>query len=201
MAPGDARRPAVGNVVRVRFSKWGRQPHWGMDLRYLGSDEYGRWLGAPTGFWMSRPGRALASDVDVAILIPEDAPFVASFNGPGHDTCDIYVDVTTVPVWGREDEEAVVRAVDLDLDVYRDLAGATRIDDEDEFAEHQVSYGYPQDTIDLARRSCHDVASAIEAEEEPWRSVGHRWVCLAARSVPVPRRRAAGIPRPAGPGR
>lgn len=201
MAPGDSRRLTVGSVVRVRFSKWGGHPHWEMDLRCLGTDEHGTWVGGAKGFWMSRPGMGLESVVDVAILVPEDAPFVALFNGPGHDTCDIYVDVTTVPVWDREDEEAVVRAVDLDLDVYRDLAGATRIDDEDEFAEHQVSYGYPQETIDLARRSCLDVVAAIEAEDEPWRSVGHRWAYLAARSAPVPRRRAAGIPRSAGPGR
>jgi len=175
-----------GDLVRLRFSKWGGHPHWAMDLRYLGTDEHGTWLGGAKGFWMSRPGMGLESVVDVAILIPEHAPFVASFNGPGHDTCDIYVDMTTVPAWGTDGGDAVARAVDLD--VLRGLDGVTRVDDEDEFAEHQVSYRYPKEVVELALRSCTEVTAGIEQDREPWRSVGHRWASLAARSVPVPRR-------------
>jgi hypothetical protein len=37
----------------------------------------------------------------------------------------------------------VVTAVDLDLDVIERFDGGVFVDDEDEFAEHQVAYGYP----------------------------------------------------------
>ena len=41
----------------------------------------------------------------------------------------------------------MLRAVDLDLDVVRGFNGTVIVDDEDEFAEHQVAYGYPEDVI------------------------------------------------------
>lgn len=171
----------VGDLVAVRFTKWGERPHWELDLRYLGADEHGHWLGAPRGFRMHRPGMALDSRIDVAMLIPPDRAWMATFNGPGHDTCDIYVDVTTVPDWAG----ATVRAVDLDLDVYRGLDGSVLVDDEDEFAEHQVRYGYPPDVVALAERSRAELTAAIRAGEEPWASVGHRWVEVASQALPV----------------
>jgi hypothetical protein len=171
----------LGAVVEVRFVKWGDQPHWEMDLRYLGEDEYGLWVGGPKGFHMSRPGMTLDSRTDVAMLVPRGKPFVASFNGPGHGTCDIYVDISTVPVW----EGARMQAVDLDLDVVRALDGTVLVDDEDEFAEHQVSYGYPTDVIELAERSCADVMASMSAAAEPWATVGHRWVEVAAGTASV----------------
>ncbi len=171
----------VGDVVEVRFTKWGERPHWELDLRYLGADEHGHWLGGPRGFPLHRPGVALASRTDVAMLIPAGQAWIARFNGPGHHACDIYVDVTTVPDW----EGATVRAVDLDLDVYRALDGSVLVDDEDEFAEHQARYRYPPDIVALAERSCAELAAAIGAGEEPWASVGHRWVEVASQVLPV----------------
>ena len=65
----------------------------------------------------------------------------------------------------------MLRAVDLDLDVIRlpdplppvesapwDVPpagpGEVFVDDEDEFAEHQVLYGYPADVVAAAQASC-----------------------------------------------
>ncbi len=180
----------VGDVVAVRFAKWGERPHWAMDLRYLGEDKHGHWAGGPKGFHMSRPGLALDSVVDLAMLVPRAQPFVASFHGPCQ-WCDIYVDISTVPVW----DGSTMRAVDLDLDVVRALDGrGVLVDDEDEFAAHQVSYGYPPDVIALAKRSCDDVVAAMTAAGEPWATVGHGWVEVAARTAPVPRGESAGSP-------
>jgi len=39
--------------------------------------------------------------------------------------------------------------------------------DEDEFADHQVSLGYPTEIVTLAQRSCADVRRALEAGEAP----------------------------------
>jgi protein associated with RNAse G/E len=44
------------------------------------------------------------------------------------------------------------------------------VDDEDEFAEHQVKYGYPADVIATAQETCDRLVGAV-ATEEPFLSV------------------------------
>ena len=46
----------------------------------------------------------------------------------------------------------VLRAIDLDLDVLRVPSGRVWVDDEDEFAEHRLSFGYPPELVTPARR-------------------------------------------------
>lgn len=162
----------------LRFSKWGERPHWAMDLRYLGSDDFGHWIGAPAGMPMARPGLSAVTTAACATLVPPGAGFVATFNGSGHDSCDLYVDISSVPVW----DGTTVRAVDLDLDVIRRLDGSVFVDDEDEFAEHQELFGYPPEVVTAAQASCDAVHAAVLAGEEPWASVGARWVEVGART-------------------
>jgi uncharacterized protein len=163
-----------GDVVPVRFGKWGGRPHWEMDLRYLGSDQFGEWLGSPAGMPMRRPGMSTRTDAECAFLVPRAADFVASFNGRGVPTA-IYVDVTDRPHW----DGGTVRAVDLDLDVVKKWEGTVLVDDEDEFAEHQAELGYPADVVDAAQRSCDALVAAIAGGVEPWATVGHRWCAEA----------------------
>ncbi len=87
-------------------------------------------------------------------------------------TLSIYTDITTPPVWDGD----TVCMLDLDLDVIQTLDGRVLVVDEDEFAENQVSYGYPEELIALARTSCDDVAAAMRARMEPYRSVGWSWL-------------------------
>jgi myo-inositol catabolism protein IolC len=171
----------VGDVVGIRFTKWGDHQHWELDARYLGADEHGWWVGAPAGMPMSRPGVATTTASATALLVPRHAAYVATFYGPGEPACDIYVDMATVPVW----EGRTVRAVDLDLDVIRLRDGRVVIDDEDEFLEHQVSLSYPDWVVTLAQDSCDAVVAAVSADEEPWRSVGHRWAEVGAATTPA----------------
>ena len=168
-----------GDVVPVRFAKWGGRPHWEMDLRYLGSDRFGDWLGSPAGMPMRRPGWTTRTHTECAFLVPRDADFVASFNGRGVPTA-IYVDVTDRPWWDGD----TVRAVDLDLDVVHAWDGTLLVDDEDEFAEHQLEFGYPRQVVDAAQRSCEAVVTAIARADEPWASVGHTW-CAQAVDLPL----------------
>jgi protein associated with RNAse G/E len=86
---------------------------------------------------------------------------------------ELYVDITTPPVWHGD----LVTAVDLDLDVIRRFDGTWFVDDEDEFAEHQVSYGYPADVVAAAEAECARVSEEIRsgatlfanATAAPWR--------------------------------
>jgi hypothetical protein len=163
-----------GDVVPVRFGKWGGRPHWEMDLRYLGSDRFGEWLGSPPGMPMRRPGMTTSTDAECAFLVPHEGDFVASFNGRDVATA-IYVDVTDTPRWDGD----TVRAVDLDLDVITAWDGTVLVDDEDEFAEHQVEYGYPVEVVEAAQRSCDALVAAISGGQEPWATVGHAWCAQA----------------------
>ena len=115
----------VTSPVRVVARKWPDRAHWEHDALRLGEDDHGVWLGAPPGTYLSRPGAAFHSDQAHVTLVPRDGAFVATFYGRGGSAhCDVYVDITTVPVWDGD----TVTAVDLDLDVVRGWTGRVWVD-------------------------------------------------------------------------
>ena len=82
-----------------------------------------------------------------------------------------YVDMTTVPVWdGR-----TVRAVDLDLDVIEGLDREVFVDDQDEFDEHRVEYGYPREVVDLAMATRDIVLTAVRDKHPPFDGSAAPW--------------------------
>ena len=128
---------------------------------------------------MSRPGYALVSQHDQVGLIPPPGDGRRA-GVPGdvpraHPAPTwVYVDMTTPPVWDGE----VVRAVDLDLDVIRMREGSVVVDDEDEFAEHQVTLGYPPEVVALAEASRDRVHAAILDEAPPYDGSHERWLAV-----------------------
>ena len=148
--------------VRVEMTKWGHRPHWEFDAVLLGSDEHGDWIGIPAGTPMLRPGAEFTPPVDSVVLVPagssaEDRPWwLATFYAPGFRV-EVYVDITAPARW----DGPVLRAVDLDLDVVRGETGRVWVDDEDEFAEHRVAFGYPDNVVGSASRSCDDVHALV----------------------------------------
>jgi predicted RNA-binding protein associated with RNAse of E/G family len=169
------------------MSKWGDRPHWHFEGTLLGTDRHGTWLGFPTGTRNERPGFAFDSEVDAVTLAPREGWFFATFHRPGI-WCDLYVDVATPARWDGD----VLRSVDLDLDVIRmvDSAptasrwalppkapwGEVFIDDEDEFAEHQGAYGYPDDVVAAARASADAVLDAVRAGRAPFDGSHQQWL-------------------------
>ena len=175
-----------GTLVRCEMTKWGDRPHWSFDAVHLGSDEHGEWVGVPRGTRHTRPGHEFHSSVDSITLVPRDAWHLPTFQAPGI-WCDLYIDIATPATW----DDHVLRAVDLDLDVIRmsdpppagidgtpeaeHPAGEIWIDDEDEFAEHQVAYGYPADVIAAAQSSCDAVFAAVSAGVAPYDGSAGAW--------------------------
>jgi protein associated with RNAse G/E len=104
-------------------------------------------------------------------LVPRGVGWVATFHAPGwHLTT--YVDMTSVPWW----DGTTCRAVDLDLDVVRGAGGEVVVDDEDEFAVHQVRYGYPPEVVSLAEESCAWVLEQVRAGRAPFdEATAARW--------------------------
>ena len=76
-----------------------------------------------------------------------------------------YVNVATPATWS----DGTLRFVDLDLDViWRAETNEVILDDEDEFALHQVRFGYPSDLIALAQRSGEEVRAMIARRAYPF---------------------------------
>ncbi|WP_433825221.1 DUF402 domain-containing protein [Actinoplanes sp. CA-015351] len=150
----------------MRFTKWGGKLHWHYPLEPIGSDEHGLWFGARSGTIMTRGyEEPVRQPHDFITLVPSAGDWIASFNPSTADTeVAVYVDVTTLPSY----EGGVVRAVDLDLDVVRLFDGSVRVLDEDEFAEHQILYGYPPPVIAQARATTDDLVSRLTAAIEPF---------------------------------
>jgi predicted RNA-binding protein associated with RNAse of E/G family len=157
--------------MRYESTKWGGRPHWHFDAVLLGTDAYGRWLGAPAGTWLQRGVEPpVRWPCDFAVLVPATGDWVACFNASGK--YQLYIDVTgPVTIDGN-----TVRADDLDLDVVRLPTGEVRLLDEEEFAAHQLILGYPAAVIVQARATADWLMRAVEADVEPFATVGAAWL-------------------------
>ena len=152
--------PRPGDLLAGRYTKWGGRRHHGASLVYLGADQHGHWLADPAGkHWSGGPAE-FTSKADNILLVPVERGFTAMFYD-AHPVVPfaIYVDIATIP----ELTATTVTAVDLDLDVILERDGRLFIDDEDEFAENQVAYGYPADVIAAAEAECHQVYDEIRS--------------------------------------
>jgi hypothetical protein len=176
-----------GTRVHCEMSKWGGRPHWEYDGTYLGTDELGDWIGFPTGTRFTRPGQDFTARNDQVGLVPapvdgtgERPWFLATFHSTGGTlwpalggaVVAVYVDMTSPAEW----DGTTLRAVDLDLDVIRGMNDRVVIDDEDEFEEHQVAFGYPADVIAAARTSCDRVHAAVVAGLSPYDGSHRPWL-------------------------
>jgi hypothetical protein len=169
-----------GSLVRIEVTKWGERPHWVYAGRWLGHDDHGGWIGFRAGSRFSRPGRDYTAPYDQVALVPAAGPeeqrgWLATFHAAGGPV-QVYVDITTPPVWDAD----VVHAVDLDLDVVRGSTGSTWVEDEDEFAEHRVTLGYPAALVAAALASCERVEHAVRAGHAPYDGSHRRWLDVLA---------------------
>jgi uncharacterized protein len=164
----------------MRFTKWGGKKHWTYELEPLGRDRFGSWYGGRAGISLQRgDDEPVTQGHDFVQLIPDRGWYVAAYNDVADARLEIYVDVTTPPVITGD----VIEAVDLDLDVLRARDGRVLLDDEDEFEEHQVLYGYPPEIIEGAKASADRLMVAVRARDEPFGAVGEGWLIRYAASA------------------
>ena len=168
---------------RIHFSKWDGRAHWSCDdIVTLGADDVGTWIGWYAGTHWERPayedkpGAAFDAAGDQVMLLPHDRWFTMTFyERVGELKLRTYTDITTVPrlvgdLWS---------VVDLDLDVCEWFEWAVTVDDEDEFAQHSVAFGYPPEVIAAATSECDRVVDEVrsgaaafdETVAQRWRSV------------------------------
>jgi protein associated with RNAse G/E len=163
--------------VRVVWRKYDESLHWHQTMTLLGEDEHGTWVGAPAGM-ISRKGEdgpPVATKQPHVMLIPREGWWTAAFYGPPTHL-DIYIDISTPPRWPDAGE---VTMVDLDLDVVRRQADQyVTIVDQDEFAEHQLRYGYPPEVIATAEETADRLYAAVLARADPFAGNHLRWLDL-----------------------
>jgi hypothetical protein len=148
-------------------------------MERLGADEHGIWLWAPAGTELRRGHeKPIAARHGFVKLVPAGQWWTGIWNDGRQDagrSIRTYVDVITPAVWEGE----TVRMVDLDLDVVHRSDGTVDIDDEDEFEDHKVAFGYPEHVVDRARTEAARLVLALERRNEPFGEAGHRWLEVA----------------------
>ena len=161
--------------VRVVYTKYDGSLHWHYTMRYLGEDTHGVWLGAPGGTPSQRGSEPpiILEQPWVQLIPAGDQWWSAVFNGEPAAT-EIYCDIGTPARWV---DSAEVTMVDLDLDVVRRRADhQVLLLDEDEFAAHQIRYGYPAEVIRQAAQAAAWLLAAVSAGGEPFASDHLGWL-------------------------
>ncbi|MCM2429297.1 DUF402 domain-containing protein [Streptomyces sp. RKAG337] len=164
----------MSDDVRVEYRKYDGSLHWNMAVHRLGEDEHGVWLGAPADSVMRKGhGPEVPCPEAQVLLFPRQGWWTAAFNAAPRST-EIYCDITTPPEWRSA---SLVTMVDLDLDVIRKRGKPTPLlVDEDEFAEHQVRYGYPADVIEQAAAAAQWLMRQVGDGAEPFTTVYRSWL-------------------------
>lgn len=163
--------PSVESVT-IQFYKNPDILHWGFDGLLLGDDDYGRWVALPKGSrrWKGeiewRP-----TGEDAVQCFPHDGWWVLHYNGPAV-LGSHFVDISTQPTW----REGRMEMIDLDLDLIVFCDGTVQIEDEDEFAVHQIQFGYTPVMIERARAETEELAARLRRREEPFFEVAESWL-------------------------
>lgn len=165
----------------LQWRKWDGSPHWTNEEIYLGADQWGDWLGQPSGWRSARPGREfLAISPDVTLIPRSDAEHGADYAVTVHRRhpkgMRIYIDLG----WNLRWEDArdldpvsgmpiLATGIDMDLDVVRvEGERGTWVDDRDEWAEHSISYGYPGAVITQLEALALDLEQRVRAQVAPF---------------------------------
>ncbi|MDF1595012.1 MAG: DUF402 domain-containing protein [Acidimicrobiia bacterium] len=161
-------------MITVEYRKHPDTLHWNYEAELLGDDEFGTWLGVPTGTELRKGTEPAKAMEGFFVQCVAPGRWWTVVRNTEHRTSH-YVDIITPAVWERTD---YVTMVDLDLDVVRLTDGTVMIEDEDEFLLHQTSLAYPDFWVDKARVTAADVHIALEGLREPFGRVADGWLAL-----------------------
>lgn len=151
--------------VSLVATKWDGSLNCRMTAAALGEDADGSWLGTTPGWLMERATRTLTIPYSCVFYVPKDRGYLARFSDPNSDArALLYVDITTVPQWGR----GSVDMIDLDLDVVRDQQGVVKAVDEDEFDVNAARFSYPEEVVARARAELDAVMRMIRSHQGPF---------------------------------
>jgi uncharacterized protein len=157
----------VAETVRVRYRKYDGSAHRDYPARRLADDAHGTWLGVDAGTASIYHGRPSIEQIPFVLLVPRERWWTAMFNPPPR-TSEVYCDITCPARW---QDDGTVDLVDLDLDVVRRRhTGRVELRDEDEFAAHRASFGYPDEVVNPARAAADWLQTALDDGTQPFAS-------------------------------
>lgn len=157
----------------MRYRKYDGAAHRDYPARRLGDDEHGTWLGVDTGTASIYHGIPSVEQIPFVLLVPRQRWWTAMFNPPPR-TSEIYCDITTPARWTSEH---MVDLIDLDLDVVRRRhTGRVELRDEDEFALHRTTFGYPDEVVTAARSASAWLLDALGCGAQPFASEYRRFL-------------------------
>lgn len=159
--------------VTVQFLKNPDHIHWGFEAYWLGEDEWGDWIALPVGSKQWKGHQSGVTKWDAVFCAPRDQWWHLHFNGDHHPKYSHFIDIVTPPVWVSGNRYEMV---DLDLDVAIHHDGTIEVQDEDEFAVHQVKYGYTEEMIRRAEEETARIVGELEAGREPFFDVAVAWL-------------------------
>lgn len=170
---GLPRRPlsfTAGETVVTRAWKYDGQAHWVVPGLALGSDEHGEWIYQPAGSFIARPGMAFFARSDAVTLSPASGEWLATFHsGEDRNGLLLYIDLSTAIGWaplGPRGHE--LHSIDMDLDVVERAGRGIYLDDEDEFEEHRVAFGYPDELTSAIAAEAQDLLARVAARQAPF---------------------------------
>ena len=151
-------------TVRVVYTKYDGSAHRDYPARKLDEDDLGIWVGVPRGTVSVYHGRPSVEQIPFVLLIPHNAWWTGMFNPPPR-TSEVYCDITTPARWRGD----TVHLIDLDLDVVRRRdSGLVELRDEDEFADHRLRFGYPDEVVTHAEAAAEWLYDALGDGTEPF---------------------------------
>jgi uncharacterized protein len=168
-------RPSPGAEMIFQWRKWDGSPHWRHECVYLGADDWGDWIGQPTGWPSARPGASFTAETPNVTLVPRRTDFALTVNREHPRGMRVYIDLGWDVRWS--DDPLLATGIDMDLDVVRVVGErGTWVDDRDEWAENSVQFGYPADVraqledlaLDLEHRVRAQVAPFDDATADAW---------------------------------
>jgi len=165
------------SLVRVRSTKWDGSLHRDSLAWELGIDQWGTWLAQASGSTVTTASTTYRSAAGLR-LFSSDRWWSAFFMTDADNAAIplVYVDIAT-PV---HRVGATLMFVDLDLDVQKSPGGDVEILDREEFLQHRERYGYPDHLVEVAERSCAEVAALLAAGAEPFANAPRGWLVALA---------------------
>ncbi len=160
--------------VTVQFLKYPDTLHWGFEASFLGEDQYGKWASVPAGTrrWKGKE-QVHPTTSDAVFCAPHDGWWHLHYNGPHTANYSMFVDINTPPRWIGDGRYEMI---DLDLDVGMTHDGEIVVEDEDEFALHQVQLEYTAEMIRGARQTTEAIIEALASRAEPFFDVAEAWL-------------------------
>lgn len=162
--------------MTVQFYKNPDILHWGFEGgHWLGEDEWGSWIGVPTGTRRWKGDQVVRDTRAPAVFCaPRDGWWHLHYSGQNDFSgYTLFIDIVTPPVWVSPNRYEMI---DLDLDIGVTIDDEVVVEDEDEFDIHQVRFGYTKEMIDRAESETQRIVAALHNRSEPFFDVAAAWL-------------------------